>query len=150
MLAQVAHGRAWDVPQRCSGERCRVPRARGGLAVESHCTQVWWTRGFRMLWFPPVRALPRQKSRKGLIHVYKTPAIPAGSKGNVLAQQDEAGPQVAAPQMQFGCHQQLTVTGLLAAPSSCFEKSCLGRRADKLGLKLHQFGLLKKRWWCAI
>lgn len=38
------------------------------------------------------RALPRPKSGKGLIHIRKTPVVPGGSKGDVLAQQDKDGP----------------------------------------------------------
>lgn len=100
MLAQVAHGKAWDVPERCAGERCRVPGVRGGCWLCSGLVDA----GLQDARVPWVRALPRQKSRKGLVHVHKTSAIPAGSKGNVLTQQDEAGPRAAAPQMQFGCH----------------------------------------------
>lgn len=100
MLAQVAHGKEWDVPERCAREQCRVPGVQGGHWLRSGLVDA----GLQDAGVPWVRALPRQKSRKGLVRIHKTSAIPARSKGNVLAQQDEAGPRAAAPQMQFGCH----------------------------------------------
>jgi len=101
----------------CAGARCRYP----GRGVAADRGQLLCSglvdAGRRDAGVPWARALPRQRSRRGLLRTRGAPAMPAGSEGDVLAQRDEAGPRAAGPLVPLGA------TG--SSPSQRSSAACL-------------------------